>query len=68
MAGPTKTFEEMFHETRPGLGPRLSRDLRCLVFLGKMVLMNLTLGRKVRRKYLACKAAGEPFWLDEGNQ
>ena len=66
MAGP-KTFEELFHETRPGLYWRLRRDLRCLAFLGKLVVMNLTLGRKVRRKYLACKAAGEPFWLDEGN-
>ena len=34
----------------------------------KRALEQLTLGRKVRKKYLACKAAGEPFWLDEGNQ
>ena len=62
-----KTFDEAFHETRPGLYWQLRRDVRCLLFLGKLVLMNLTIGRKVRRKYLACRAAGEPFWLDEDN-
>ena len=62
-----RSFEEMFHETRPGLHWRLWRDVRCFLFLFILVLRNLTAGRKVRRKYAACKAAGEPFWLDEGN-
>ena len=66
MAG-SKSFEELFHETRPGLHRRLWRDLRCLVYLGRLIWLNVTVGRKVRRKYLACKSASEPFWLDEGN-
>ena len=63
--GSSRSFEEMFHETRPGLHWRLWRDIRCAAFLGILVLRNLTYGRRVRRKYLTCKAAGEPFWLDE---
>ncbi len=62
------SFEERFHEMRPGAHWRLWRDLRCAAFLAGMIWRNLTLGRRVRRKYLACKAAGEPFWLDEGNE
>lgn len=61
----TKSFEEMFHETRPGLYWRLWRDVRCFAFLAIFVLRNLIIGSKVRRRYLACKASGEPFWLDE---
>ena len=60
-----KSFEDLFTETRPGWHWALWRDIRCLGFLGALVLRNLTLGRKVRRKFLACRAAGEPFWLDE---
>ncbi len=66
--GPTRSFEEMFHETRPGLHWRLWRDIRCAAFLGTIVWRNLTLGRRVRKKYQACKEAGEPFWVDEGNR
>jgi len=62
-----KSFEENFHETRPGLHWILWRDLRCLIFLGMMVLRNLIVGSRVRRKYRACKSAGKPFWLDEDN-
>ncbi len=58
------TFEARFHETRPGLGWRLWRDLRCAAFLSAFVWRNATLGRRVRRRYRACKVAGEPFWLD----
>ena len=65
---PGKSFEDLFHEMRPGLHWRLWRDIRCAVFLASVVWRNLTLGRRVRRKYLACKASGEPFWLDEGNE
>ena len=61
------TFEDRFHEMRPGLHWRLWRDVRCAAFLAGLVWRNLTLGRRMRGKYLACKAAGEPFWLDEGN-
>ncbi len=65
---PTKSFEELFHETRPGFFRMIRRDLRCLKYLGMLVLMNLTVGRKVQKKYLTCKASGEPFWLDQGNE
>ncbi len=59
------TFEERFHEMRPGIHWRLWRDLRCAAFIGGLILRNLTVGRRVRKKYLECKASGEPFWLDE---
>jgi len=62
-----KSFEELFHETRPGFHWALWRDVRCFFYLSMLVLRNLTVGRKVRRRYQECKAAGEPFWLDEGN-
>lgn len=65
---PGKNFEDLFHEMRPGLHWRLWRDVRCVLFLGTVLWRSLTLGRRVRRKYRACKASGEPFWLDEGNQ
>ena len=60
-----KSFEERFHELRPGLHWRLWRDIRCLGFLAGMVWRNLTLGRRVRARYLDCKVAGKPFWLDQ---
>lgn len=62
MTGPT--FEERFHEMRPGLHWRLWRDVRCAVYLAAFFWRYLTFGGKVRRKYRACKAAGEPYWLD----
>jgi hypothetical protein len=40
------------------------RDLRCAIFLGAFFLRYLTFGGKIRRRYRACEAAGEPFWLD----
>lgn len=61
------TFEERFHLKRGGLHRRLWRDLRCAWFLAGMAWKNATIGRRVRRRYLAAKAAGEPFWLDRGN-
>lgn len=59
------SFEERFHEFRPGLHWRLWRDVRCAVFILGLVWRNLTVGRRVRRKYLDCARTGEPFWLDE---
>ena len=58
------TFEERFHETRPGPLLRLWRDLRCAAFIVAFAWRNATLGRRVRREYRRKKAAGEPFWLD----
>lgn len=58
-------FDARFHVTEPGALKRLGRDLRLLKFLGGMLWMNLRVGSKVRRKYRACKAAGEPFYVDE---
>lgn len=63
-----KNFEELFHEKRPGWHHALWRDIRCAVYLGSIIWRNITLGRAVRKKYLACKASGEPFWLDKGNE
>ena len=60
-----KSFEERFCVTAPGLGPRLARDARLLWFLLGMVWRNLTLGRRVRRRYRACMAKGEPYFVDE---
>ena len=62
---PQRSFEERFHELRPGLHWRLWRDLRCAWFLAGLIVHNLTVGRRVRKAYLACKRAGEPYWLDE---
>ncbi len=59
------TFENRFHELRPGLHWRLWRDVRCGAFICGLILRNLTVGRRVRKKYLACKKNGEYFWLDE---
>lgn len=58
------TFEERFHELRPGLYRRLRRDLRCAAYLGAFFWRYAIFGAKVRRKYKACEASGEPFWLD----
>lgn len=62
MSGPT--YEQRFHKIRPGLHWRLWRDIRCAAFLFALFLRYVTFGARVRRKYQACKAAGEPFWLD----
>jgi hypothetical protein len=59
------TFEERFHELRPSLHWRVWRDLRCALFIGGLLFRNLTVGRRVRKKYLACKRNGVPFWLDD---
>lgn len=61
-----KSFEERFCVTKPGIWPRLSRDARLLWFLLGMAWRNLTLGGRVRRRYRACMAAGEPFYVDDG--
>ena len=58
------TFEQRFHEMRPGLLRRVWRDLRCAAFLAAFAWRNATLGRRVRNEYRRKKAAGEPFWLD----
>ena len=59
------SFEERFHEFRAGPHWRLWRDVRCAVFILGLVWRNLTVGRRVRRKYLDCVRTGAPFWLDE---
>ena len=59
------SFEERFHEFRPGLHWRLWRDVRCAAFILGLIWRNLTVGRRVRRKYLDCVRTGEPFWLDD---
>ena len=59
-----RTFEERFHELRPGLHWRLLRDARCAAFLAAFIWRYATLGARVRRTYRAKRAAGEPFWLD----
>lgn len=60
----TRSFDERFHLTRPGVFRALWRDARLLAMLGGIAWKNATLGRRVRRRYLDCKARGEPFWLD----
>jgi hypothetical protein len=60
-----KSFEERFCVTRPGLAPRLARDAKLLWFLAGMAWRNLTLGGRVRRRYRACLARGEPYFVDE---
>jgi hypothetical protein len=60
-----QSFEERFSVSRPGLGPRLARDAKLMWFLAGMVWRNLTLGAKVRRRYRACMAKGEPYFVDE---
>lgn len=61
----TRSFDERFHLTRPGILRALWRDLRLLAMLGGIAWKNATLGRKVRRRYLECKAQGEPLWVDD---
>jgi hypothetical protein len=65
---PQATFEARFHELRPGLHWRLWRDIRCAIFICGLIVRNLTVGRRVRKKYLACKKNGEVYWLDEAPQ
>ena len=60
-----KSFEERFCVTAPGLWPRLSRDARLLWFLAGMAWRNLTMGARVRRRYRASMARGEPFFVDD---
>lgn len=60
----TRSFDERFHLTRPGRLRALRRDLRLLLMLAGIAWKNVTVGRRIRRRYLACKARGEPFWLD----
>ncbi len=60
-----KSFEERFCAISPGLGPRLVRDLRLLWFLAGMAWRNLTMGARVRRRYRALMARGEPYFVDE---
>ena len=61
------SFDARFHETRPGLHRRIARDVRLMWFLAGMAWKNLAIGSKVRKRYRAARAAGEPYWLDEGN-
>ncbi len=61
----TRSFDERFHLTRPGILRALWRDLRSLAMLGGIAWKNATIGRRIRRRYLECKAQGEPFWIDE---
>ncbi len=60
----TRSFDERFHLTRPGRLRALWRDLRLLAMLGGIAWKNATAGRRVRKRYLDCKARGEPFWID----
>jgi len=60
-----KSFEERFCVTAPGLWPRLTRDARLLWFLAGMAWRNLTMGARVRRRYGAAMAKGEPYFVDE---
>ena len=61
----SKTFDELYHVTRRGLWPRLRRDVRLAAHLAGIAWKNATIGRRVRRDYLARRARGEPYWLDE---
>jgi hypothetical protein len=60
-----KSFEERFCVTAPGAMPRLGRDIRLAWFLAGMLWRNLTIGGRVRRRYRACRAKDEPFFVDE---
>lgn len=60
-----KSFEERFCVTKPGWAPRLGRDLRLLWFLAGMAWRNLTMGRRVRRRYRDCMATGQPYFVDD---
>jgi hypothetical protein len=60
-----KSFEDRFCETRPGLWPRLARDVRLLWFLAGMAWRNLTMGGRVRRRYRAAMAKGDPLFVDD---
>lgn len=60
-----KSFEERFCVTRPGLLPRIGRDTRLLWFLAGMAWRNLTVGGKVRRRYRACVAKRQRYFVDE---
>jgi len=35
------------------------------MFIAGLIVRNLTVGRRVRKKYSACKKNGEVYWLDE---
>ncbi|MCW5772233.1 MAG: hypothetical protein KIT16_11400 [Rhodospirillaceae bacterium] len=59
------SFEERFCVKRPGLLPRLGRDVRLAWFLAGMVWKNFLIGGRVRRRYRACMAKGEPYYVDE---
>ena len=60
-----KTFDQRFIVKRPGLFPRLARDIDMMWYLAGMAWKNLTIGAKVRRRYRACQARGEPYWIDD---
>ncbi len=58
------TFEERFFVESRNPARRLWRDLRLLAHLGGLAWKWATTGRRRRKKYRACEAAGEPYWLD----
>ena len=60
----SRTFEDRFHERRPGLHWRLWRDVRLAAFLLAFMWRYATVGRRVRAEYRAKRERGEPFWLD----
>ena len=59
------SYDDRFHLKKPGVFRALWRDARLLWFLGTMAWRNLTVGRRVRRRYRACRAAGQPFYMDD---
>lgn len=59
-----KTFEQQFCLEKAGFFRRLGRDIRLLVYLGRLAFGWLVAGGRVRRDYRAKQAAKKTLWLD----
>jgi hypothetical protein len=57
-------FDRDFHVLVPSRWQRLRRDLRLARLLLGMLIGHLTVGRRIRREYLARQRAGQPYWID----
>lgn len=57
-------YDDQFHVLADSRWLRFKRDVRLLAWLGKFLVMYLTIARKVRKEFKRKRALGEPFFID----
>jgi hypothetical protein len=60
-----RSFDERFHLKEPGLLKVIARDIRLFAYLLGIAWKNATIGRRIRKHFIACRAKGQPLYVDE---